>query len=165
MKGFAGRLPVVASLMVIAFMAVWTTANRSDSSNVSSGLAGYFATGGSYVIGDLEDSVGNHVTWWGAQWSADNPMSGGSAPGSFKGFENSNANPTCGSTYTTDPGNSSRPPAAVSPTMEIIVSSNVTKHGSTISGNVAHIVVVQTNAGYEGNPGHEGTGTVIQQIC
>ena len=80
MKGFAGRLPVVASLMVIAFMAVWTTANRSDSSNVSSGLAGYFATGGSYVIGDLEDSVGNNVTWWGAQWSADNPMSGGSAP-------------------------------------------------------------------------------------
>ena len=49
--------------------------------------------------------------------------------------------------------------------MTVIVASHVTKSGSSISGDVLHMVVVQTNPGYQSNPGHPGTGTVIQQIC
>jgi hypothetical protein len=28
-----------------------------------------------------------------------------------------------------------------------------------------HIVIVQTDAGYEPNPGHAGTGTIVAQFC
>lgn len=124
-----------------------------------------FATGGAFVIGDKENVPNGNVLWWGAQWWKANAMTGGSGPASFKGFENSNAGPTCGQTWTTDPGNSSGPPATVPPYMGVIVSSNVTKSGSTISGNIVHIVVVKTNPGYAPNPGHAGTGTIVAQVC
>ena len=41
---------------------------------------------GAFVIGDQNATVGNSVTFWGAQWSGLNSLSGGSAPASFKGF-------------------------------------------------------------------------------
>jgi hypothetical protein len=49
--------------------------------------------------------------------------------------------------------------------MGVIVSSAVAKSGPTMSGNVFKIVVVTTNPGYEGNPGHHGTGTVVATYC
>ena len=49
--------------------------------------------------------------------------------------------------------------------MPVIVSSNITKSGNTISGDIEHIVIVQTNSGYSNNPGHAGTGTVVSQVC
>jgi uncharacterized repeat protein (TIGR01451 family) len=122
-----------------------------------------FGSGGAFVVGDR--SATGSVLFWGAQWAKGNSLSGGSAPNAFKGFENSTATPTCGSTWTTDPGNSSDPPATIPPLMAVIVSSNITKSGSTISGNVAHIVIVRTDPGYAPNPGHEGTGTVVAVVC
>lgn len=124
-----------------------------------------FASGGSFVIGDLENHSGASVLWWGAQWSKANPMSGDSAPASFKGFEDSNLAPTCGQTWTTDTGNSTPPPPTVPSLMGVIVASNITQSGSTISGDIVHIVVVQTNPGYQPDPGHPGTGTIIAQVC
>ena len=54
-------------------------------------------SGGSFVIGDGNAAVGQKVTFWGAQWSKLNTLSGGSAPASFKGFENMPATlPSCG---------------------------------------------------------------------
>jgi hypothetical protein len=47
----------------------------------------------------------------------------------------------------------------------VIVTSSYSKSGSTISGDTVHIVVVKTDAGYQPNPGHPGTGTVVQQAC
>ncbi len=47
----------------------------------------------------------------------------------------------------------------------MIVTSSSTKSGSQISGNTVHVVVVKTNAGYDSNPGHAGTGTVVATIC
>jgi hypothetical protein len=41
----------------------------------------------------------------------------------------------------------------------------VSKSGSQISGNTTHVVLVHTNPGYQPNPGHAGTGTVIATIC
>jgi hypothetical protein len=124
-----------------------------------------FAAGGAFVIGDKENVPAANVLWWGAQWWKANPMTSGSGPASFKGFENSNATPACGQTWTTDPGNSSDPPATVPPYMGVIVSSKVTKSGSTISGDIVHIVVVKTDTGYAPNPGHAGTGTIVAQVC
>jgi hypothetical protein len=34
-----------------------------------------------------------------------------------------------------------------------------------ISGTVVHVVIVKTNAGYDSNPGHPGTGTVVATLC
>jgi hypothetical protein len=126
-----------------------------------------FAPGaGSFVIGDRNSAAGTSVTFWGAQWWKLNSLSGGLAPAAFKGFAKDPSTPTCGTGWSTDPGNSAPPPAGPLPAfMGVIVSSNIAQSGSTISGDTAHIVVVQTNAGYAPNPGHAGTGTVIAQFC
>jgi hypothetical protein len=68
--------------------------------------------------------------------------------------------------WSTDPGNSSNPPAGPLPAfMGVIAASTVTKSGSQISGDTTHIVVVQTNPGYDSNPGHAGTGKVVAVFC
>jgi hypothetical protein len=47
----------------------------------------------------------------------------------------------------------------------VIVASHIAHHGSTISGDTEHVVVVKTSAGYDANPGQPGTGTVVAQSC
>ena len=124
-----------------------------------------FAQGGAFVIGDRENVNGASAYWWGAQWWKHDPLSTGLAPAAFKGFEDSNATPWCGDTWTARPGNSSRPPKSVSPYMWVIVSSHITKSGPTISGDVVAIVVVKTDPGYAPSPGHLGTGTIVDILC
>ena len=124
------------------------------------------AAGGAFVVGNLANISGNAVVnFWGSQWSQNNPMTGGAGPNAFKGFETSLAVPACGSTWTTSPGNSSNPPSTVPAFMTVIVSSNVTQSGSTISGNVKKVLIVETQAGYAGNPGHPGYGRVVAVVC
>jgi 6-phosphogluconolactonase len=123
---------------------------------------------GSFVIGDQSAAMGSQVTFWGAQWSKLNTMSGGDAPSSFKGFASTTAAnpPSCGAAWSTGPGNSSSPPNAPLPEyMAVIASSGVSKSGSTISGNAAHVVVVKTSPGYAPDPGHAGTGRVVGVVC
>jgi hypothetical protein len=123
-------------------------------------------SGGQFVIGDLVNMAGGvTVNFWGSQWIKNNPMSGGPAPPGFKGFENGNALPACGSTWTSQPGNSSSPPATIPPFMSVIVSSQVQQVGNVITGNVKRIIVVQTNPGYGPNPGHWGSGQVVAILC
>jgi hypothetical protein len=125
-----------------------------------------FLSSGGFVIGDNDSANGTAVMFWGAQWAKDNSLSGGSAPSSFKGFEDSTAAPECGTTWTTSPGNSASPPAGPLPAyIGVIASSTITKSGSTISGDTQHIVVVATDPGYAPDPGHPGTGTVVAQVC
>jgi hypothetical protein len=128
-----------------------------------------FATtsGGNFVIGDKDAALETPVEFWGAQWWKLNELSGGSAPASFKGFANTPSTaPACGTKWSTDPGNSSGPPAAPLPEyIAVIVSSHITKSGPTISGNTPEVVVVKTNGGYAPNPGHAGTGTVVGVVC
>ena len=123
--------------------------------------------GGAFVIGDLENIQGAGVYWWGAQWWKNDHLSTGLAPASFKGYENGNASPWCGQTWTARPGNSSPPPKAVAAESEmaVIVSSTISKSGPTMSGDIVAIVLVRTNAGYGPNPGHPGTGTILSTIC
>ena len=89
----------------------------------------------------------------------------GSGTNAFKGFENGFGTPTCGSTWTSQPGNSSSPPPAVPTNMAVIVSSSITKNGNVFTGDIKRIVVVQTDPGYSPDPGHPGTGRVIAVLC
>jgi large repetitive protein len=129
-----------------------------------------YANGGNFVVGDqtvgsLDKATGLQVTFWGAQWAKSNQLSGGSAPASFKGFEDSQPKAACGQSWTTDPGNSSSPPSSVPGYIAVIVSSTIGKSGSTISGDTQHVVIVKTNAGYGANPGQAGTGTIVGSLC
>jgi uncharacterized repeat protein (TIGR01451 family) len=139
------------------------TSNNSDSSSAFVFCA---SSGGNFVIGDNNAAIGTSVTFWGAQWSSLNSLSGGGAPASFKGFESVPATVTCGTSWTAHPGNSGHPPAGPLPEfIAVIVSSSITKSGSTIHGNTVHMVIVMTNPGYAPDPGHPGTGQVVAQIC
>ena len=87
-------------------------------------------------------------------------MSTGTAPASFKGYAVTVDTTAC--TFTTAPGNSPPPPdGPLPPVITVLVTSSVTKSGPTITGKVTGFALVTTNAGYDSNPGHPGTGTVI----
>jgi hypothetical protein len=122
-----------------------------------------FETNGAFVIGDQNGAVGTSVTFWGARWAALNRLTGGAPPISFKGFgANTGEPPANGNTWTTAPANSSGPPGPPLPAyMGVVVSDSITMTGSTISGDTVHIVVVKVDPGYDGDPGHAGTGTVV----
>lgn len=126
-----------------------------------------FPAGGTFVIGDVVPgaSVGTQVYFWGAQWHKENTLSGGPTPPAFKGFEDSLDHPACGQSWTSRPGNSSDPPATIPSYMGVIVSSSISQSGSTIAGDTVAIVVVRTDAGYEPNPGHPGTGRIVGRVC
>ena len=140
-----------------------------DPSNNSSSTSAFVfcvVADGNFVIGDKNAAVGTAVTFWGAQWWKLNTLSGGPAPAAFKGFENEPAAATCGTYWSTDPGNSPPPPPGPLPAyMAVLVASSISKSGPTISGNTPHVVVVKTNPGFAPDPGHSGTGTVVGQIC
>ena len=137
-----------------------------DSSDSATTMVFAFPEFGGFEIGDLNSAVGTNVTFWGAQWAKLNSLSGGPAPSSFKGFGDTlSAAPACGITLSGTPGNSTHPPATVPAFMGVLVPTTITKTGSDISSVVWSIVVVQTNAGYENNPGHAGTGIVVAQFC
>jgi hypothetical protein len=127
--------------------------------------------GSAFVIGDLDAVVGNHVTFWGAQWWKENHLSGGRAPASFKGFANcTNPNPpNCGGTWTSDPGNSGHPPDTIPADITVIVSSLITKNGPVESGDIPMMVTVHVDPCCYGQPveapGHEGRGIVTAVIC
>jgi Bacterial Ig-like domain (group 3) len=120
---------------------------------------------GAFVVGDLSAGPGKTVNFWGAQWAKNNAFSGGGAPSSMKGYASSPTALSCGATWTTSTGNSSSPPATLPSTINVIVSSKVTQKGSTISGQILHIVVVEVKPGYGPAPGHAGNGKIIGSVC
>ena len=88
----------------------------------------------------------------------------GLAPASFQGLRG-RRDPGCGQNWTTDPGNSSHPPATVDGVIPVIVSSQITKSGPVISGDATEVALVQVDPSYAGDPCHSGTGTVIGFLC
>jgi hypothetical protein len=134
----------------------------SDSDSV---IVYAFPSRGAFAIGDRNAATGSAVTFFGAQWEKDNSLSGGAAPNAFKGFATSPGTPpACGGTFAADPGNSGAPPATVPSYMGTLVTSKVTKAGSSITGTVTHLVVVKTSS-YGASPGAGGKGTVVAVIC
>ena len=156
-KGAAGRLALGLTILASSSLASAPNALAARPTSPT----------GMFVIGDVSAATQNSVLFWGAQWWKDNSLSGGVAPASFKGFADS-ADPStaqCGDTWTTRPGNSSEPPETLSGDVPMIVSTTVTKSGPVISGDINEIVLVHVDPGYEGNPGHPGTGTIVGVIC
>jgi len=134
-----------------------------------------FPSHGAFVLGD--DTVAaatpsTVVTWWDSSWSKLVDLSSGDSPSGFKGFADtvvtlpttSPAN-SCGSTWSSTAGNSPPPTTDVPAYMGVIVTSSVTKSGTTVSGNFSEIVVVITDPGYAPGPGHSGTGRIAATFC
>jgi uncharacterized repeat protein (TIGR01451 family) len=133
-----------------------------------------FPSRGAFTLGNTTAATAGpstKVTWWSDVWSTLNKLSGGAAPDSFKGFAGTVKLPTstpptsCSSNWTTLPGNSPPPTSGVPSYMGVLVTSKVTKSGTTISGNVVHIVVVKVNPGYAPSPSNQGTGKVVAVFC
>jgi hypothetical protein len=123
--------------------------------------------GGSFVVGD-QTATGS-VYFWGDKWWKQNTLSAGDNqavdPGAFKGFA-AGATTQCGGSWSTASGNSAPPPRSPLPAyMAVIVTNRNHKAGAVLSGNIVHVVVVKTNTGYDGDPGHAGTGTVVATVC
>jgi hypothetical protein len=137
------------------------------SSDDATALVFAFLDHGTFAVGNGNAAIGTAVTFWGAEWAGVNTLSGGPAPASFKGFagQTTTSPPSCGTSYTARPGNSGNPPTSVPSFMAVAVSSKLKKSGSTITGDIIHIVIVRTDAGYGPNPGHKGTGTIVAQFC
>ena len=137
----------------------------SPASSTGTTLVFEFLTSGSFVVGDNGALAGAPVTFWGAQWATLNPLSSGQAPASFKGFANTLSSANCGTSWSTDTGNSSNAPASVPSFMAVAVASSVSQSGSVVSGNAPRIVIVQTNPGYAPDPAYPGTGTSVAVLC
>jgi uncharacterized repeat protein (TIGR01451 family) len=175
LNGSSATITIVATVTAPSGSTLANTATVSGdqpdsnpSNNSSTSVASVYGVPahGNFVIGDNSAAVGSSVTFWGARWWRLNSLSGGAAPAAFKGFASTPSSVTCGTGWSTRPGNSSHPPAGPLPThMAVIVSSSIGRSGSTISGNTVHVVIVRTNPGYGPDPGHPGTGTVVAQIC
>jgi hypothetical protein len=121
---------------------------------------------GAFVIGDATRlSIGAKVTFWGDQWSQRNPLTAGPAAPSFKGFTDNPASPACGALWSTQPGNSSAPPATLPTQILVVVTKNATQTGSRITGNIVHVVTVNVDPGYGPAPGHNGTGKIASIVC
>ncbi len=134
-----------------------------------------FPTSGAFVLGDQSASMATpttSLTWWDANWSAKNSLSGGGAPDAFKGYAasvmslptTSPAN-SCGTTFRTGLGDSSSPASVVPSYMGVIVPSKVAKDKDNATGVWGKVVVVKTDPGYSPSPGHPGTGTIVATFC
>ena len=149
MRGMIHRTALLAAVLVSAAAVVGTAA--ADPPHPASAV---------FTIGDGNAAVGTQVTFWGAQWWKDNTVSGGTAPASFKGLAENVDLSHC--TFDSGPGNSVDPPDSL-PAGDVlaVVANSVTKSGPTISGTFTSVVEIQPDPGYAGDPGHDGTGTVV----
>jgi kumamolisin len=140
----------------------------SDSTNA---IVFAFPSRGAFTLGDITAGGSGTVTWWGDTWWKLNTLTGGAAPSSDKGFAGTITLPTttpptgCGSNWTTTGGNSPPPVGGVPSYMGVVVTSSVSKSGSTIGGNSVHIVVVNVDPGYGPDPSQHGTGTIVATFC
>jgi hypothetical protein len=149
-----------------------------SSSNSTSEMTASLPANGDFVVGNLTADgnsatgkavIGTTVDFWGSQYWKNNSFSGVmNPPASMKGYIDSapqlNSCPV--PNWTSDPGNSSHPPATVPVNMVVIVGSTITQSGSTELGDVKHLVIVKTQqAGYGPAPGHDGWGQIIANIC
>ena len=85
--------------------------------------------GGGFVIGDVsagKPTTGTRVNFWGSQLWKTNQFSGvNNAPASMKGYIDNAPSYTCGAAWTSNPGNSSNPPATIPDYMLVVVASSI----------------------------------------
>lgn len=150
-------------------------AGGSHTTATTTVLAYGYSAGGTFAISATAlhsaAAAGTPVTFWSSQWAKDNPTSPGAAPAAFKGYiDTAPAMPAppatvpTGTTWSTQPGNAGTPPATVPSYMLVLVTDSVSKSGAVVSGDVTHWAVLHTGAGYAGDPGHAGVGSVAALV-
>jgi uncharacterized repeat protein (TIGR01451 family) len=109
-------------------------------------------------------TIGRDYMFWGAQWWKQVLGGNWTDNASFKGY--ANQVDRVNKTWSTRPGNSSGPPDSVSSYISVIVTTQSTKQGSDISGNIAETAILKVDDpnGYGPNPGHSGSGVVVAII-
>ena len=94
-----------------------------------------FPAFGAFVVGDRVATLSNRVTFYDSDWSERNSTTGGESPDSFKGFAATPGPlPQCSGLFAATPGRSTKPPSTLPAYMGTIVTSSVTKNGSSITG-------------------------------
>ena len=124
--------------------------------------------GGHFVVGDGSAATDAPVTFWASRWDDLNAVSGGLGAGtaSFKGFAHDPSGPTsCATDWTSLGGNSPDPPAAVPGYTAILVTDSVAKDKRDVQGSTVAVAIVHVDPGYDANPGHGATGTVVGFLC
>jgi hypothetical protein len=106
--------------------------------------------GGAFAVGD--ESARGDVVFWDPSWWRLNPLSGGRAPASFKGFATT---PIDGG-WLAPPGFETGP-AVVPEWMGVLVANQVAKNGAAIVVTTSRMIVVHVDA-YDENAGR---GTVV----
>jgi hypothetical protein len=125
-------------------------------------VAGADTTSG-FAIGDEDARVGAHVMFWGAQWWKENDLSTDVTRPSFKGWATTVDAAKC--SFTTRTGDSPPPPDGPLPEyITAVVTSKVTQSGYVINGTVTAFALIKIDPGYDGNPGHDGWGTVVDLL-
>ena len=127
--------------------------------------AGDPAPTGYFVIGDLSATANAHVTFWGAQWWKENSLSSESTRPPFKGYALTVDHATC-TFFATRTGNSTPPPdpplqLSDEGAITVLVTDSVWQEGPVIKGRIKGFAHVVPDAGYDDNPGHEGTGLYL----
>jgi hypothetical protein len=108
-------------------------------------------------------NLGMDLNFWGSQWAKQVVAGNYSAGASFKGY--ASVLNSAALTWLASPGNSSAPPATISQYIAVIVTTNATKSGNKISGNIDKVVILKVDnpSGYANDPGHPASG-VVQTI-
>src|SRR5205823_3711617 len=120
---------------------------------------GQFVIWGANLPNLADVKLGQDYPFWGAQWAGQVTAGDYEANPSFKGY----ADVVTDTSWTSRPGNSSKPPSSVGPYVSVIVATHIVKHGSTISGDIAEIAVLKVDdpSSYGPNPGHAASGKVV----
>ena len=119
-----------------------------------------------FLRGGDETDTGS-VEFWGHSWSRDNVLSGGPAPDSFKGFASAIRHQSARLRRRLDEQAGQQLETA-GHAATLYGRSRFQQHyqvGFDYLSDVPEIVVVTPNPGYEPDPGHPGTGTVVAEFC
>jgi hypothetical protein len=169
----SGTLPVTVSYNGNSYY--------QSSSKSSTVIVASAPSSGGFVVGDVSAgattssllsgtiSNGNTVNFWGSQLWKKNVFTGvNNSPASMKGYIDQGpvlGPQACTKQWTSDPGNSSNPPATIPNYMLVVVSSFINQNASTEWGDIKHIAVVHVTPGYGPAPGHDGFGQIVGWIC
>jgi hypothetical protein len=106
--------------------------------------------------------VGHPYMFWGSDWWKEVTAGNFAANAKFKGY----AEQVTDTMWWGLPGNSVHPPKTVPSHIGVIVTTQMDKQGSKVTGNIAKRVIlrVEDPSAYRPNPGHAAWGTMKVEI-
>lgn len=122
-------------------------------------LRPYLATG-TFVVVNKAARLGATVRYWGATWARDNGLAASPGLSVFRGFAASVSRrpAVVGGTWSGSVSASAAPPRTLPSLIAVVVANQVRKRGTTVSGNIIRIVLVQRSATF-------GRGKVVAVLA